>query len=162
MENTVIIETTKGNITVQLDNRAPETAQNFRELVRQGKYDGSIFHRVIEGFMVQGGDFENANGTGGYSYMGPGTSFEDEFHEELKNNRGTLSMANSGPNTNGSQFFINVVDNNFLDNKHSVFAKVVEGMNIVDEIVSVEKDGRDKPVKDIVMKKVYLQPNPEE
>lgn len=139
-------------------SEAPETARNFIELAKAGKYDNSIFHRVIDCFMVQGGDFENSNGTGGYSYKGPGTSLEDEFGEGLKNIRGAVSMANSGPDTGGSQFFIVQADYGtpWLDGKHAVFAYVYEGMGSVDKIAKVKKGGQDKPLEDVVIEKVTI------
>lgn len=139
----VKLETTKGNITIELYKDMPVTAGNFEKLVKQGFYDGVIFHRVIEGFMIQGGD---PTGTGA---GGPGYEIKDEFSKNKKsnmNNKGTIAMANAGPNTGGSQFFINLVDNNFLDNKHPVFGKVVEGMNVVEAIGKVETNSQDKPL----------------
>src|SRR5207248_1842667 len=108
----VKFETTEGNITIKLDSTMPITAGNFEKLVNQGFYNGVIFHRVIDGFMIQGGD---PTGTG---MGGPGYTIKDEFSKNNKNDRGTISMANAGPNTGGSQFFINLVNNNFLDTKH--------------------------------------------
>ncbi len=143
-KNTKIrLETTKGDITIELYSKEmPITAGNFEKLVKQGFYDGVIFHRVIDGFMIQGGD---PQGTG---YGGPGYEIKDEFtNTDLdKNNRGTIAMANSGPDTGGSQFFINLVDNYFLDGKHPVFGKVVEGMDVVDAISKVEIDANNKPL----------------
>ena len=117
-----------------------------------GFYDGIIFHRVIDGFMIQGGD---PQGTG---IGGPGYTIKDEFTDNDldKNNRGTISMANSGPDTGGSQFFINIVDNNFLDGKHSVFGKVIRGMDVVDEISKVEKDANDKPLEEVKIIKARI------
>jgi len=152
MEKTKVkLETNQGDIVIELYDM-PITAGNFKKLVEEGFYDGVIFHRVIDGFMIQGGDPEG-NGIGG-----PGYSIKDEFtNTDLdKNNRGTISMANSGPNTGGSQFFINVANNNFLDGKHPVFGKVVEGMDVVDKIAKVGKDSQDKPIEDVVIKKAYL------
>jgi peptidylprolyl isomerase len=116
----VLLETTMGNITLKLYSDMPITAGNFEKLVSQGYYNGVIFHRIIERFMIQGGD---PTGTG---MGGPGYEIKDEFTHagENKNDRGTISMANAGPNTNGSQFFINVADNSYLDTKHTVFGKV--------------------------------------
>jgi peptidylprolyl isomerase len=139
----VKLETTKGDIVIQLYSQMPVTAGNFEKLVKQGFYNGVIFHRVIDGFMIQGGDPE---GTGA---GGPGYEIKDEFKGEQKNNRGTIAMANAGPNTGGSQFFINLVNNNFLDGKHPVFGKVIEGMDVVDAIAKVETDAGDKPVEDV-------------
>ena len=151
MENTkVLLETNIGNIVIELDSNMPITAGNFEKLVSQGFYDGVIFHRVIEGFMIQGGD---PTGTGS---GGPGYEIKDEFTKNNRNDRGTLSMANAGPNTGGSQFFINLVDNNFLDTKHPVFGKVVEGMDVVDAIGKVETDANDKPIEDVVIERASV------
>jgi len=143
----VLLETNKGNIVIQLYDDMPITAGNFKSLVEQGYYNGVVFHRIIDGFMIQGGD---PTGTG---MGGPGYNIKDEFTHSggNKNNRGTLSMANSGPNTGGSQFFINLVNNNFLDSKHPVFGEVVEGMDIVDSIAKVETNADDRPLEDIVI-----------
>jgi cyclophilin family peptidyl-prolyl cis-trans isomerase len=133
------LETTMGTISIELAPDMPITAGNFEKLVKQGYYDGVIFHRVIDGFMIQGGD---PTGTG---CGGPGYAIPDEFTGKNKNNRGTISMANAGPNTGGSQFFINLVNNNFLDDRHPVFGKVISGMDVVDRIAKVPKDSCDKP-----------------
>ncbi|MFC1587867.1 peptidylprolyl isomerase, partial [Planctomycetota bacterium] len=109
-----------------------------------------IFHRVIPNFMVQGGD---PTGTGS---GGPGYSIEDEFTDNNRNERGTISMANSGPNTGGSQFFLNLVDNNYLDPKHPVFGKITGGMDVVDKIGKTETDGNDRPAQEMVIKKASL------
>ena len=153
MNSKVKLETTQGDIVIELyEKEMPITAGNFKKLVQEEYYDGVIFHRVIDGFMIQGGD---PTGTG---MGGPGYKIKDEFtNTELdENNRGTISMANAGPNTGGSQFFINLVDNNFLDGKHPVFGKVIEGMDVVDKIAKVPKNSQDKPLKDVVIKKAYL------
>lgn len=142
-ETQVLMETTMGNITIQLYDDMPITAGNFQDLVEEGFYDGTIFHRVIDGFMIQGGDPE---GTG---MGGPGYTIQDEFTDHNKNDRGTIAMANAGPNTGGSQFFINLVDNNELDGKHPVFGKVVEGMDVVDAIGKVKTGAEDRPVEDV-------------
>ena len=134
----VTLETTQGNIVIELyTGQMPITAGNFVKLVNEGFYNGVIFHRVINGFMIQGGD------PTGIGAGGPGYKINDEFtgSDLDKNNRGTISMANAGPNTGGSQFFINLADNNFLDGKHPVFGRVVEGMNVVDKIAQVKTDG---------------------
>jgi peptidyl-prolyl cis-trans isomerase B (cyclophilin B) len=124
------ITTNRGTIRIQLyDDKAPNTCANFEKLAGEGFYDGLKFHRVIEQFMIQGG-CPKGTGTGG-----PGYDFEDEFHADLKHDGpGVLSMANSGPNTNGSQFFITHVATPWLDNKHSVFGRVVEGLDVVNAI----------------------------
>jgi peptidylprolyl isomerase len=141
----VKLETTIGNITIALDPAMPITAGNFESLVKKGYYDGVIFHRVIDGFMIQGGD---PTGTG---RGGPGYVIRDEFTMSNRNDPGTISMANAGPNTGGSQFFINLVGNNFLDAKHPVFGKVVEGMDVVDTIAKVKTDANDRPVANVTI-----------
>ena len=137
----VRLETNMGTITIALAPDMPITAGNFESLVKKGYYDGVIFHRVINGFMIQGGD---PTGTG---RGGPGYMIKDEFSKNNRNDRGTISMANAGPNTGGSQFFINLVNNNFLDSKHPVFGKVVDGMDVVDAIAQVKTGAGDHPVQ---------------
>lgn len=149
----VKLETSKGDIVIELYSKEmPITAGNFEKLVSEGFYNGVIFHRIIDGFMIQGGDPE---GTG---MGGPGYTIEDEFTgtDLDKNNRGTISMANAGPNTGGSQFFINLVDNNFLDNKHPVFGKVTEGMDVVDIMAKVQTDASDKPLEEVKIIKASI------
>jgi len=141
----VLLKTTQGDIKIELYADMPVTAGNFEKLVNEGFYDGVIFHRIIPDFMIQGGD---PTGTG---MGGPGYEIEDEFTDHNRNDRGTISMANSGPNTGGSQFFINLVNNNFLDNKHPVFGKVVEGMGVVDKISKLARDSNDKPLGEVVI-----------
>ena len=140
---TVIFETNKGNITIELDKNMPVTAGNFKKLVEEGFYDGVIFHRVIPNFMIQGGD---PTGTG---MGGPGYTIKDEFTKNNKNSRGTISMANAGPNTGGSQFFINVVDNNYLDKGHPVFGRITKGMEVADAIANAPRDRSDRPREEI-------------
>ncbi len=146
----VLLQTNMGDIKIQLYSDMPVTAGNFEKLVKQGFYDSVIFHRVISDFMIQGGD---PTGTG---MGGPGYAIKDEFTNHNKNDRGTISMANAGPNTGGSQFFINLVNNNFLDSKHPVFGKVIEGMDIVDAIGSVETNSEDRPVNEIKIIKAEI------
>ncbi|MCK9579490.1 MAG: peptidylprolyl isomerase [Methanoregula sp.] len=149
-EKTVILETNMGTIKIALAPDMPITAGNFETLVQKGYYNGVIFHRVIDGFMIQGGD---PTGTG---CGGPGYTIKDEFSPGNKNDRGTISMANAGPNTGGSQFFINLINNNFLDGKHPVFGKVVEGMDVVDKIAKIKTGSGDRPVKDVVIVKAGM------
>ena len=146
-------ETTLGNFTIELfEKQVPNTVGNFVKLAEKNFYDGVIFHRVIDGFMIQGGD---PTGTG---RGGPGYMFADEIDPTLKHtSEGMLSMANAGPNTNGSQFFITLVPTPHLDGKHAVFGKVVEGMDVVRKIgkTKTSKPG-DRPVVDVVMNKVTI------
>lgn len=149
--STGTISTNYGDIKVELyPDLTPETYKNFKTLADEGKYDNVIFHRVIADFMIQTGDFERANGTGGYSYKGPGTKFEDEIVADLKHEYGTLSMTNAGPNTNGSQFFIVQAEAGtpWLDGKHTVFGKVIEGIEVVEKIASLQVDHMDRPITD--------------
>ncbi len=146
------IETNLGDIHIDLfAEDAPKTVANFVKLAKEGFYDGIIFHRVIPHFMIQTGD-PTGTGTGG-----PGYKFEDEFSPNLKHNKsGILSMANSGPNTNGSQFFITEAPTPHLDNKHSVFGEVTQGLDVVNAIARVDRNSRDKPIEDVVMKSVTI------
>jgi len=139
----VLLKTSMGDVTLQLYEDMPITAGNFKKLVEKGFYDGTVFHRIIDGFMVQGGD---PTGTG---RGGPGYAIKDEFTRNNKNNRGTISMANAGPNTGGSQFFINLVNNNFLDKAHPAFGKVIEGMDVVDALGKVKTNAMDRPLKEV-------------
>lgn len=163
----VVFETNEGNFETELFLiESPVTAGNFKKLVESGFYDGIKFHRVIKNFMLQGGDPLSKDdsqkelwGTGG-----PGYAIEDEFIEGLSNVRGTLSMANSGPHSGGSQFFINVVDNTYLDwdkgsprSKHPVFGKVASGIDVVDNISNVEIGPADRPAEDVVILKAYIK-----
>ncbi|CAM3462527.1 peptidylprolyl isomerase [Cytobacillus oceanisediminis] len=180
-ERLVEMQTSKGNIKIKLfPEQAPKTVENFIKHSEDGYYDGLIFHRVIQDFMIQGGD-PQGTGMGGESIYGQ--AFEDEFSNQLFNIRGALSMANSGPNTNGSQFFIvqnTTVDPSlkeqmekagypeeiikayekggtpWLDHKHTVFGQVVEGMDVVDSIAAVETAEQDKPVEDVVIEKIEV------
>jgi cyclophilin family peptidyl-prolyl cis-trans isomerase len=146
------LETSKGDITVRLfASEAPNTVNNFVFLAREGFYDGVIFHRVIENFMIQGGD-PTGTGTGG-----PGYRFADELDKARQHRypRGTVAMANAGPNTNGSQFFIMHTDYG-LPPQYSVFGKAVDGLDVVDEIATTSTDGRDRPQEDIVIRSVEI------
>jgi peptidyl-prolyl cis-trans isomerase B (cyclophilin B) len=145
------LQTSHGAITIELfPDDAPKTVKNFEDLARKGFYDGITFHRVIEDFMIQGG-CPQGTGTGG-----PGYTFEDEPNEHHVD-RGALAMANAGPNTNGSQFFIVTADEcRWLDGKHTVFGRVTEGMDVVDEISRVPKDARDMPDEPVVIERVEL------
>jgi len=149
--STATMHTNHGAIQLELfDADAPKTVENFRKLAGDGFYDGVIFHRVIKDFMVQGGD-PTGTGTGG-----PGYTFEDEFNDH-KVERGALAMANAGPNTNGSQFFIVTTDAApWLDGKHTVFGRVTGGMEAVDSIEGTETDAADKPSSDAVIERVEL------
>ncbi len=148
----VKLETNYGNIVIRLYDDMPITAGNFENLTKKGFYDNTIFHRIIDGFMIQGGD---PTGTG---RGGPGYNIKDEFSHAggNRNKRATISMANAGPNTGGSQFFINLVDNNFLDLKHPVFGEVIRGMDVVDKIAKVQTDANDKPLKDVIILKATV------
>lgn len=187
-DTVAVVSTNMGDITIKLfPEKAPKTVENFVTHIKNGYYNGIIFHRVINDFMIQGGD-PTGTGCGGESIWG--NSFEDEFSEEMRNYRGALSMANAGPNTNGSQFFIvqaKAVDprlieqmkqlsnsgypeeciENYakiggtphLDFRHTVFGQVADGMDVVDAIAAVEVDRRDKPISDVVITsaKVYVE-----
>ena len=146
------IETTMGDIDADLYGKeVPKTVENFVTLAKKGFYNGIIFHRVIPQFMIQTGD---PTGTG---MGGPGYQFADEFSPNLKHDKpGLLSMANSGPNTNGSQFFITEVPTPWLDGRHAIFGQVTQGMEVVKKIVSAPRDGNDKPTQEIKMTKVTV------
>ena len=179
---TATIKTNKGDITLQLfDKLAPKTVKNFVELAQDGYYDGVIFHRVIPNFMIQGGD-PTGTGRGGKSIYGE--QFEDEFSDQLLNLRGALSMANAGPNTNGSQFFIVTMDEvpaqmvgqleaagfpaeiidaykerggtPWLDNKHTVFGHLIAGEDVAQAIQNVKRDAADKPLEDVTIETIDI------
>ncbi len=145
-------DTTLGTFKVELfEDRAPKTTKNFTDLAEKGFYNGVIFHRVIKGFMIQGGD-PKGTGTGG-----PGYTIPDEFHPELKHDSvGVLSMANAGPNSGGSQFFITLAPTAWLDGKHAVFGKVVDGMDIIEAIGVTPTASGDRPKANVVMEKVTI------
>ena len=142
-----------GDIVAEMfEDKAPKTTKNFIDLVEKGFYDGLIFHRVIDGFMIQGGD---PTGTG---MGGPGYTIDDEFGPGLKHDgEGYFSMANAGPNTGGSQFFITLAPTEWLNNKHAVFGKVVKGLDVVKKIGKVKTDSRDKPVQPVVIKNIVIK-----
>ncbi len=148
----VRLSTNMGDIVIALDPAMPITTGNFETLVNKGFYNNVIFHRVIDGFMLQGGD---PTGTG---RGGPGYMIADEFGTNNQNNRGTIAMANAGPNTGGSQFFINLVNNNYLDTMHPVFGKVVEGMDVVDKIAKVPTSGgqENRPLQNVTILKAVM------
>lgn len=150
---TAHVQTNMGSFSIELfEDKAPRTTKNFIDLAEKGFYDGVIFHRVIEGFMIQGGD---PTGTG---RGGPGYTISDEFHPELGHSeKGILSMANAGPDTGGSQFFITLDATGWLDGKHAVFGKVVEGMDVVESIGSTATGPGDKPKENVVMEKVEIR-----
>jgi peptidyl-prolyl cis-trans isomerase A (cyclophilin A) len=144
--------TSQGNFRIELfEDKAPETTGNFIKLAESGFYNGIVFHRVIGNFMIQGGC---PQGTG---MGGPGYTIADEFHPELKHDGpGILSMANAGPNTGGSQFFITLVPTDWLDGRHAVFGRVVEGMEVVSTIGNVSTDPRDRPLEDVTIEAVTI------
>lgn len=151
-----IIKTNMGTIELELfANKAVKTVENFVGLAEKGYYNGVIFHRVIDNFMIQGGD-PTGTGRGGESIWGK--PFEDEVNTGLKHDsEGILSMANAGPNTNGSQFFITLKDTPWLDGRHTVFGKVISGMDVVKKIGKVKTGPNDRPVEDVVMEKVTIE-----
>ncbi len=153
------MHTNMGDITIELNKETPNTVANFTKLAGEGFYNGTKFHRVIKGFMNQAGDPLSKDdakksmwGTGG-----PGYKFNDEITATNHNNVGTIAMANAGPNTNGSQFFINVAPNNFLDTKHTVFGHVTSGMDVVTAINNTATDPSDKPLTPVVIESITLK-----
>jgi cyclophilin family peptidyl-prolyl cis-trans isomerase len=157
---TVVMTTNKGAITLELfADTKPNTVANFVKLAGEGFYNGTRFHRVIKNFMIQGGDplskdVKNQNrwGTGG-----PGYQFADEIGADNKNVIGSISMANAGPNTNGSQFFINTANNNFLDPKHTAFGRVTAGAEVVTAIENTKTGQNDRPVEDMIIEKIEVK-----
>lgn len=155
----VIIEMENGKkMKIELyPEKAPLTVENFEKLVKSGFYDGLIFHRVIEGFMIQGGDPEGT-GMGGPGYSIKGEFSQNGVNNDLKHTRGVISMARSMmPDSAGSQFFIMHKDAPHLDGSYAAFGKVIEGIEVVDEIASVKTDYNDRPIKDQIMKRVYIE-----
>jgi len=156
---TATIQTNLGEIKLELfSSNVSKTVENFVKLAENGFYDKTKFHRVIKGFMIQGGDplsqdnsLKDKWGTGG-----PGYTFEDEIHSNNHNVIGTISMANAGPNTNGSQFFINTQNNNFLDAKHTVFGKIIEGMDTIGKIEKIATEGPDRPIDDVIIESIKI------
>lgn len=153
MNTLVELETTMGKMKIKLyDDKAPKTVENFKTLVQKGYYDGTIFHRVIKNFMIQGGD-PTGTGTGG-----PGYTIKDEFGPGLKHDKkGLLSMANAGPNTGGSQFFITLAATPWLDGKHAIFGELVEGMEVLDKIGNTPTNAQDKPRTEVKIVKVKVE-----
>jgi cyclophilin family peptidyl-prolyl cis-trans isomerase len=146
-------DTSQGTFRIELfEDKAPITTKNFIDLAEKNFFDGLIFHRVIPGFMIQGGD-PKGTGTGG-----PGYQIRDEYHRDLKHDApGVLSMANAGPNTGGSQFFITLAATPWLDNKHAVFGKVIDGMDVVEKIGATKTGRADRPLEEVVMKTVRIE-----
>lgn len=153
------LHTNKGIIDLELfEETTPKTVANFIKLAEDGFYNGVKFHRVIKGFMIQGGDPLTKDDKESYRWGtgGPGYTFDDEIGDTNGNYEGTISMANAGPNTNGSQFFINVKDNNFLDTKHTVFGRVTGGMDVVRTIEDVATDANDRPREAVVIEGIEV------
>jgi cyclophilin family peptidyl-prolyl cis-trans isomerase len=151
--NTIVeLETTMGSMKIKLyDDKAPKTVKNFKDLVAKGFYDGTIFHRVIKNFMIQGGD-PTGTGTGG-----PGYNIPDEFGPGLKHDKkGILSMANAGPNSGGSQFFITLVPTSWLDGKHAIFGEIMEGIDVLDKIGTTPTNPGDKPKTEVKIIKARI------
>ena len=155
----VKLETNYGDIVINLYNDMPITSGNFKKLVEEGFYNEILFHRIIDDFMIQAGDPLTKDSTKKELWgTGGSNNIQDEFTHAggNKNSRGTISMANAGPNTGSSQFFINLVDNNFLHTKHPAFGKVIEGMDVVDKIVKVQKDANDLPLEEVKIIKASI------
>jgi peptidylprolyl isomerase len=153
------LHTNEGDITIAFnDAQTPNTMANFIKLAQAGFYNGTKFHRVIKGFMIQGGDplTKDDSMMARWGTGGPGYQFADEISSDNHNNIGTIAMANSGPNTNGSQFFINVANNNFLDTKHTVFGRVVSGMDVVTKIENTATGDADRPLSPMVINSIDL------
>jgi peptidylprolyl isomerase len=154
------LHTNQGDIVIEFDAAAtPNTVANFIKLAQAGFYNGTKFHRVIKGFMIQGGDplSKDDSKMAQWGTGGPGYQFADEIGTNNHNNMGTIAMANSGPNTNGSQFFINVANNTFLDTKHTVFGKIISGMDVVTAIENTSTGANDRPLQPMVITSVTLK-----
>lgn len=154
-----VIVTNLGTIEIELfEQETPKTVENFVGLANKNYYDGVIFHRVIDGFMIQGGD-PTGTGRGGESFWGK--KFNDEIVKDLVfDKEGILAMANAGPNTNGSQFFITLAPTKWLNGNHTIFGKVISGMDVVKAIGKVAKNAQDRPLEDVVMEKVTIEKRP--
>nr|WP_316623413.1 peptidylprolyl isomerase [uncultured Ruminococcus sp.] len=154
-EEVVTLHTNYGDISFKFfPEVAPMAVYSFKALAKDGRYDGTIFHRVINNFMIQGGDYTNFNGTGGASAYGE--EFDLEISDYLTNIEGSVAMANRGPGTNGSQFYINQINNNYLDGNYTVFGQVYEGMDVVNAIAGVKTGANDKPLKDVILESAEL------
>jgi cyclophilin family peptidyl-prolyl cis-trans isomerase len=153
------LHTNKGDVTIEFNPNTPKTVENFVKLAKAGFYDGTKFHRVIAGFMSQGGDplSKDDSQMARWGTGGPGYQFADEIGEGNRNLPNTIAMANAGPNTNGSQFFINATDNSFLDTKHTVFGMVVAGADVAEAINAVETGEGDRPVDPVVIESISLK-----
>ncbi|MBR9676469.1 peptidylprolyl isomerase [Candidatus Woesearchaeota archaeon] len=158
-KDTVVFHTNKGDITIRLYDDTKITTDNFKKLVEDGFYDGTKFHRVIKNFMIQGGDplTKDDSKSGSWGTGGPGYKIKDDFRPDNQNIKGTISMANSGPNTGGSQFFINLANNNYLDEAHPVFGKVTQGMDVVKNIGGVQTNPGDVPTEPIIIESAELK-----
>ena len=154
-QTAVVLETTQGRIDIQLwPDIAPKACENFESLVKKGYYNDVPFHRIVKDFMIQGGD-PTGTGRGGQSIWGK--PFEDEVHSEVTFNRaGLVAMANAGPNTNGSQFFITTAATPWLNGKHTIFGKVIRGMSVVDKLDNISVDAQDRPIKEQKILKAYV------
>ena len=154
-EEVATLHTNYGDISMKFfPEVAPKAVASFKALAKAGRYDDTIFHRVINNFMIQGGDYTNFNGTGGESAFGE--EFDLEVSDYLSNIEGAVAMANRGPGTNGSQFYINQVNNNYLDGNYTVFGQVFDGMDVVNDIAEVKTGANDKPVNDVILESVEI------
>lgn len=155
-ETVAILHTSMGDISMKFfKDVAPIAVENFIQLAKAGRFDNTIFHRVINNFMIQGGDYTNFNGTGGASAFGD--EFDLEICENISNIEGSVAMANRGPGTNGSQFYINQVDNQYLDGNYTVFGQVYDGLEVVNDIANVSTDSSDKPLQDVILFNIDIE-----